>query len=213
MYTDIEKILGYTTAGLPIWAISGSEDDDDDGTGLDTSSGDVDDSDDSDESEEDEWTPPSREDWEKVQAALKKAQAEAKRRRLANKAKEGADIPEGAEAVEKAVAEAEGKWKTKVIRAEARGALASAGVDSAKLNKALRLLDMDEIDVDEDDEVHGLEDQIDELREEFPELFAPKHDAASHGRRVPRANGAGKTAPPKPKSSADLLGALLGGRK
>lgn len=210
---DTLKILGFMPDGSPIFPISGSEPDDD----IDTSTtGDEDETDDPDDDNEDEaaeYTPPTKEEWDKVQAALKKANDEAKKRRLRQKQK-ASDKDGDAPDVDKVREETEVKWKTRVIRAEARGALAGAGVEPGKVAKALRLLDMDEIDVDDEGEVDGLDDQIEELKEEFPELFAPKHDAASHGRRVPRVNGAGKTGTPKAKSSADLLaGALLGSRK
>lgn len=200
------RILGYMLDGSPIWPISGSEDDsdsdetDDEETGDDT------------EGEETEYTPPTREEWERVTKALERANAEAKKRRLAQRKKpndKDGDAPD----VEKAVAEAESVWRAKTIKFAARGALASAGVDSAKLNKALRLLDTDDLDLNEDDEVEGLEDQIEELKEEFPELFAPKHDAASHGRRVPRVNGASQERQRKELTPTQRQVAMLqGGR-
>jgi len=203
-------ILGYTPAGLPIWQIAGSEGDDD----IDTSTTEEDDNDEEGDGDEAaEWTPPTKEEWDRQQAALTKANAEAKKRRLAQRKKVEKD-GDGEDAAEKATAEAEQKYKARTIKFAARGALASAGVDQSKLNKAIRLLDLDDLDLSDDDEVDGLDDQIEELKEEFPELFAPKEDRTNgHGRRIPRVNGAGRQAAPKAKTSADLLAAALSGKR
>jgi hypothetical protein len=47
------------------------------------------------------------------------------------------------------------------------------------------LLDLEKVDV-VDGELIGLEDQIDEIKEEFPNLFAP---AGGGGTRAPNVNG------------------------
>lgn len=59
----------------------------------------------------------------------------------------------------------------RVRKAEARGALKAAGVPLARVSKAVGLLTLDDLDVDDDGEVEGLEDAIDALREDWPELF------------------------------------------
>lgn len=62
-----------------------------------------------------------------------------------------------------------------VVVAEAKTALAAAGITSkVKLRKAVRLLDLEGMEADKYGEVSGLEDKIDELKEEWPELFPTK---------------------------------------
>lgn len=83
-YSDVFKngapgtVLGYRENGKPIYNIAGgsvdvSADDDTDDDDTET--------DDSTEKDEDEWTPPSREDWQKVLDAKKKADSEAAQRK------------------------------------------------------------------------------------------------------------------------------------
>lgn len=51
-------------------------------------------------------------------------------------------------------------------------ALARAGVaGDAKLKRAVRMLDLDDLDIDDDGTVEGLDDAIAELKSELPELF------------------------------------------
>jgi hypothetical protein len=67
-----------------------------------------------------------------------------------------------------------------VIKHAATSALRDAGFDfpddkdarAAKLRRALKLMDVEDVEIDDDGEVLGLEDAIDELKAEFPELFA-----------------------------------------
>lgn len=56
---------------------------------------------------------------------------------------------------------------------------------SGTLEKALRVLDMDSITVDEDAKVHGAEDAVEALKKEIPEWFRAVEPAA----RAPRARG------------------------
>lgn len=50
-------------------------------------------------------------------------------------------------------------------------ALEEAGWNGRNMNRMLKLLDLDSVEVDSDGEVDGLKDQIDELRKDFPEFF------------------------------------------
>lgn len=157
-----------------------------------------------------EWTPPTQQDWDNVQLALKKARQDARAARKAPKA-EGEDVPDVDKAVAAASEAAGAKYKPMVVKAHARAAFAEAGLvmpkgktDSA-LSRALRLLDLEDIDVDDDGEVSGLAEQIDEIKGEFPELFAQKPA------RVARIDSAdkGNAGNGKPKSSAEVMASLI----
>jgi hypothetical protein len=52
-----------------------------------------------------------------------------------------------------------------------RGALRAAGVSESLLSKAARLVDLDDLDLDDDGEVDGIDDAIKGLRKEMPSLF------------------------------------------
>jgi len=157
------------------------------------------------EEAEDDYVPPTKEDFVKMQAALQKANKEATRNRLAlkelrEKAEEGNSETE----VEKARKAAEASWKPRVVKSAAKAALLSAG--AGKPERLLKLVDVDKCDVDEDGDVAGLDDQIDELREEYPELFEAKTTKRT------RVETGDRTAKPRTKSATELqAAALLGG--
>lgn len=154
----------------------------------------------------DDGKPFTKADHDALQTALAAARKEA---RTAKRAAKGKPADKDAAATEAAQA-AEAKYKPIVVKTAARGALAEAGLilpkgkEQAAIGKALKLLDMDEIDLTDDGDVEGLEEQIDELKGLYPELFARK------GTR--RVDGADRgTSPAKGQSSADALAGLLTG--
>lgn len=107
------------------------------------------------------------------------------------------------------------KAKPGLVKSAARDALKDAGLivpaknADAAYQRAIRLLDMAEIDVDEDGEVSGVTDQVKQVKRDYPELFATKG-----GRRVNAGAGSGKTGDDKDDkgpSSADKLAAMLTG--
>lgn len=181
---------------------------------------------DEDEDEEDnttettsggDWTPPTKEDWERVQRTNTRLRKENQKRREAAKGN-GTTPAEGDDAVKKAVADAVAPIRKGAITTAARLAFKAAGVkdedpdrQSAKLNRAVRLLDMDSIEFT-DGEVHGLDDQIEELQELYPELFGTGKSSGD-GKKVTKIDGAPKGGGKAPaKTSADQLAArVLGG--
>lgn len=73
--------------------------------------------------------------------------------------------------VEKAATRAEMKYKLPLARAAAEAALARAGWSGKDLSKVMKLIDIDDIDLDDDGNVIGIEEQVEDLKEEFPEWF------------------------------------------
>jgi DUF4097 and DUF4098 domain-containing protein YvlB len=120
--------------------------------------------------EEDAYTPPSKDEWKKTRAALKKANAEAKKHRLAaRQAKEKQN--DDPEEIVKARQEVTDYWKPLYVKSQAKVALKEAGLD-AKPERLLNMLDMESLEVDEESgEISGLEDQVNSLKEEYPQLF------------------------------------------
>ncbi|MEV0220888.1 hypothetical protein [Streptomyces sp. NPDC050704] len=157
---------------------------------------------------EDDWTPPTREEWETHQAKLKTASGEAAARRKFLRAngidpKTGQKVnqdldPEPAadpepgkddqprgltqaevqRAVDKAVTETQLKG-TRQMRTFTVGfnkALSEAGWNGTRLDSLMKLLDLDDVDID-DGEITGLSDQIDAIKSEWPEFFRRNRSA------------------------------------
>lgn len=163
-----------------------------------------------------EWTPPTQQDWDNVQLALKKARQDARQaKRGAKEPVEGSEgAPDLVKATADATAAAEARYKPIVVKSAARAAFAEAGLviqadkPDAAMARAIRLLDLADIDVTEDGTVDGLAEQVAEIKAEFPELFAPK--APRTARRVDGADK-GNVTNGKPKTSAEVMAALING--
>ena len=177
----------------------------------------------------DDWQPPSREEYEKLVEGKRKADAEAAARRkylrqhgidpkTGEKATpEGldpepapkADHPQGVSAaevkrqIEKAAAEAELRSlrKTKALVTGVNGALAEAGWNGSRLNSLMKLLDLDDVEVDDDGEISGLSEQIDAIKAEWPEFFKRTRQVSTTSNTV---GGSGQNgAPPAKVDTAD----------
>jgi hypothetical protein len=137
---------------------------------------DEDDQEEEEEEEEEEYKPPTAEEWKATQDALKKANSEAKgfrtKLRNARKATAGESSSDQQEATDKVIAQ----WKPRLVRSEARAQLASAGAKKSALTRLARMIDIDEVEVDDDGEVSGIDDLIEELKDDLPELFRDEDD-------------------------------------
>jgi len=239
-------ILGYRTGGRPIHVIAGAAETDDE-PDIEVEEPETEPETD-DEPEPDEapkpkppakkaepkpgdadYTPPSKDEWARTQAALKKANDDAKRHRLRNKELEDkarGDETEHEKALREAREEGEKRYRAPLVRTAARSALVEAGAlaflqdekepDSAaarekgesRLTRLLKLVDMDGLDIDEDGAVSGLEAAVDDLRRDYPELFAAPA-------RRPKARPTGAPRPAaveKPKSTAEIHANRILGR-
>lgn len=157
-----------------------------------------------------EWTPPGKRDWDNLHLALKKARQDARAAKRQAKAETDPDAPKPEDIERAAIEKADAKYKPVLVRQAARAAFAEAGLlapkgkTDAALSRVMRLLDHDDLDVDENGDISGLDDQISEIKAEFPELFVRKG-----GQRV---DGADRTSAPEKKSSADVLASFLSGK-
>lgn len=139
--------------------------------------------------------------------ALKKANAESKKRRLREKERRQEGDGEKKGDGRDVAAEVEAKWKPRVVNAAAKSALAEAG--AKKPDRLLRLVDLAELDVDDDGDVDGLDEEVERLREEYPELFAGDDDKKTGRRKVEtgdRKSGAGRTQTATERQAGALLG-------
>lgn len=192
----LDDLLGYDEDGLPIWAMFGAEGEDDADTGdADTDEGgeddDAEDEGDTDDAKDAErkqpksakaatkatapkasaYRPPSQAEWERTQAALKKANDEqraARKASLEKARKEGMDDA-AKEARERAMEESNATWKPRVVRTEAKAELLAMGCKNP--DRLMKLIDQDKVSIQEDGSLLGLEGQLNELKTEWPELF------------------------------------------
>lgn len=240
-------VLAFTDDGDPIYLVRGADDDgaadqdadgddnnddsDDSGDGDDDADQDYDDllNDAKDESKKakpapKKYVPPSEAEYNRMRAALKKANNDQRALRQAaiDKAKKEG-LTEG-EAKAKADAEevARQRYIPQLIAREARAALTEAGCKNAA--RLVKLIDSSSVTVNDgaqgDHEFIGLEEQINSLKAEWPELFpseeetspAPKKKAVPPAKKIDGADKGGDNKPAK-KSSAELLVAGLTGKR
>lgn len=191
---DIETDMGSgDTAG---------DDEDDDTDGDDDDADDKDDKDKKKDKEPD-WVPPSKEEYERLKATAAarlrekrdlKTQLNAAKGTVRGKTtvKKAADKPAdkagdagsgpSAEELEDTRAELEAErknsssWKQGAITNAAKVALVGADARPERLVALSRLLKMDELDLDSNHEIEGMDEQIDELKELYPEFFLSDED-------------------------------------
>lgn len=209
-------VIGERADGRPIYVIAGGAEDDDTGIEVDDGVEEEEPDDEAESAEEPEEEAPKPKpaakkdpvaekleaELARTRAALKKANDDAKRHRLALKDREERDRANEGEtekALREAREEAENRWKPRIVNQAARAALAEAGVVGGP-DRVLKLLDTQALSVDDDGDVIGLDSEVDRLRGEYPEFFAKPEDDKPKAR--PRPTGAPKApAPEKPKNS------------
>lgn len=108
------------------------------------------------------------------------------------------------EAAKEAAAAVENRYRPMVLNKAAEAALAGAGITSGA-GRLVKLIDFSAVDIDEAGEVIGMDDQVEALKADFPDLFgAPKPARAGAG-GVNAADRGRSKASEKPKSSAQML--------
>ncbi|MFF8175884.1 phage scaffolding protein, partial [Streptomyces chartreusis] len=155
------------------------------------------------------WKPPSKEEWERTQAALKKSNDDGKRHRLRNKELEEAaraGETEHEKALREAREEGEKRFREPMKKSGVRAALAEAGFTAP--DRLMKLIDWDAISVDDEGDLVGAEAEVDRVKSEYPELLPQDKPKPK-----PRPTGAPKPpAAEKPKSTAELHAARILGR-
>lgn len=167
------------------------------------------------------YVAPSADEWTRTTEALKKANNQARKLRQEKRAATkdavsnvvtgvtGAAV-DNAAAIAKAVAEATSaeskKWAPRIVASAAKAALVAAGLTGAP-DRMLKMIDHEDLDIDDDGEVSGLDEQIAELKTDYPELFTAKF--TKKGTRI---DGSRRTAAGdgKRKSSADVIAERYG---
>ncbi len=126
---------------------------------------------------EEEFTPPTKDEFEAMKRSNARLLAESKRNKAAAKTAREALGNKEAETVDTTASDA------RFIRSEARAALLAAGATPEKVARLVKLIDTGSLTIEDDDTVDGLLDEVDAVKADFPELFeAPK---PVRTRRVP----------------------------
>jgi hypothetical protein len=130
-----------------------------------------------DEKKGDGWAPPSKEEWERVQRAKAAAKQDAKKLRdELNKLKGGNNDGGGDSTVdvERARMDAEQAVTRKFVgivgKQAAKAELVAQGLKGSP-ERLLKLIDYDDIEVSDDGDVSGIEEQVRQLKSEYPDLF------------------------------------------
>jgi hypothetical protein len=198
--------------------------------------GDLDGPDDDDEGDEDgpdddegqgkdgdgkDWKPPTKAEWERAQRRLKKYAADKRGKggaevdrklaaQLRGKAGKDDDESDSSEASEEAQ-----RWRRTAAQQSAAASLTAAGFNGTARQAArlTRLLDLDNAEPDSDG-VFDWEDDVEELKEEYPELFGARGSRRNEGggrlpkvRTAPNRDGAPKDDPTQRTSDALLRAA------
>lgn len=157
-----------------------------------------------------EWTPPTQEEWKKVQRTLKARKEEAtKARREAAAAKEAANGKPPTEAAKEAARIQEAS-DNRARRSAGLAALMEAGMSRAQAKDAVDLLKLKNLDVDQDGDVDGVDDAVDALKTKFPGLFATDSGKGGGGKppKARTADGGGRdggTKSPTDRTTDKLL--------
>lgn len=216
--------VGVLPSGRIVWPIMGAssdhnpEGDDDDGGDDggdgdgDSDDGDGDDGDGDDGGEGDGDNKPKpkksgdtvpRAELAKVIAARDKAKKEARDATRAleelQRTSETADEAARREAAEESRKTTEARYKPISVKA----ALLEAGVIPGRVKGAIRLVNLDDVEIDEEGEVSGLDSQIEDLKRDWAELFAaPETEPKKPEPKRGGADGADKKPTPKKELTA-----------
>lgn len=167
--------------------------------------------DDTDTDTDEEWTPPTKDQWDELLAKKSKADAEAaSRKRWLRDAginpKTGEKLTVDAHTEEASTAVKETRdYSQDIKRSESAGLkkgvaiyaeLLNAGVNPKRVDAVMKFLDVSEMSFD-DDGIEGLSDQIADLKEDYPEFFKRERmktsDASVVGAGRKTASGATET--------------------
>jgi len=126
-----------------------------------------------------------QEELEQIRQALKEANAESAGHR--HKVKElEQQLAEAAETT--------ARVSGQLLQVQVNSALADSGITNTKV---VKLIDLEQIQLDDDGNLTGLDGQVESIKTEFPEFF--------ESRRAPKVEAADRPAIVRPKSSAEKL--------
>ena len=218
--------LGVRANGRPIWPIMGASEDDGDGDDDEDDAGGGDDEDEDGAGDDDPWAGKSAEDLKAELARLSRTStrnaADAKRWReraqgkggegdagkAGDKSKTSFTREEYDESVKEARDGGRASLMPALVRTAAESQLERAGLvlpsdddaRDAKIGRVIKLLDLDNIELDDNGKLIGLGSEIDALKDAYPELFTKGTKRVTQ----PGNNGGGKRSAAKAKTATEL---------
>ena len=96
------------------------------------------------------------------------------------------------ELIEKAKEDGRNAFKPTVIKMAARAELMAAGARPALVDRLVRMIDVNDVDIDDDDGSIDVSDQVLAIKKELPEMFGPKRSTTTTRKKVV-ANGGGSS--------------------
>jgi hypothetical protein len=118
------------------------------------------------------------------------------------------------ELIEKAKEEGREAFKPTVIRMAARAELMAAGARPALVDRLVRMIDVGEVDIDDEDGTIDVTDQVEALKKDMPEMFGPRKATSKRTTRTKTSSGTGEgagTGAGSGKGSARKAGGAGGG--
>lgn len=99
------------------------------------------------------------------------------------------------------LSEGENKFRSLYLKTAVKSAIGEAGA-AGHSERLLKLVDLDDLEIEDDGTVTGLEDAVDALKEEFEDFFTTR----TARKTAPRVNaGTNKPAPKKTETTAERL--------
>ncbi len=152
-------------------------------------------------------------------ARAKKAEEELAELRRTNETESEKAVREASDKVTK---DLNGKYKPALIKISAEAALLAANPKKGKegLPRLIKLMDLDAIEITDELELEGVEEEVTRLQEEFPELFGGEPEKKDEEEEKPAArrrptsrqqDGAGKKPAPRQRSTSEIIMAKLRG--
>lgn len=96
------------------------------------------------------------------------------------------------------------KWRTRALQAEAKATLESQGIKNP--DRILKYLNLDGVDFDEEGNLTGLDDKVNEVKTDFPELFDVKRRAGSSSADIHEGKPAKRELTPSEQQVAAIYG-------
>ena len=183
------EAMGFTyepiglVGGRPVYPVMGGAVDgppDEDKPEDDVPDEDEDKPDDEDEDDDEQDPAKLRAERKALREALKEKNSDVARNRklrlaAEEKLRQGAPNPdEATKAIEEARTAAREPLIRKLLTASARSAFLTAGFQGEVSERFIKLIDRDALDIDDDGEIDGLDEQIAQIKRDFPEKFKRK---------------------------------------
>jgi hypothetical protein len=94
--------------------------------------------------------------------------------------------------VEKAKEDGKNSFKPVVIRMAAKAELMAQGARPALVDRLVRMIDTNDVDIDDDDGSIDVTDQVEALKKEMPEMFGPKRQTTKRTRKTTSGGSGGE---------------------